>query len=568
MYATNASGVWQLAPWDLATGHHTTVTDHPTGIRYGGVSPGGDHVVWFQDARGSEVGRWVRTPFDGGAPQPLLDGLDDGWSAGISLHPDRTVAGITDGEGHRAWVDDGDGVRELARFAHAFGIAGLCADGRWVALWHTEHGDALHPSTKVVDAGDGAVVGELAGGDGITRVPARWSPVPGDARLALTDDADGRALPVVWDLRAGGQRRLELDLSGEITVADWWPDASALLLVAEHEGRSTLHRYDLDSEDLTTVATPEGTIADAAVRPDGALWYAFATAARPTEVRVQDAGGDRLLLSGATGAHAAPAGTAYRALHYPNGDGDTVHAFVAVPDGDPPYPLVVEAHGGPASHVADALDPYVQAWVDHGFAVLLPNYRGSTGFGKDWEDRLEGDPGRPELIDLRAGRDHLVADGLADPQRSVLTGASWGGYLTLQGLGTQPETWSAGVATVPVADYLTAYADESPDLQEFDRSLFGGTPDEIPERFHERSPLTHVERVVAPVLIITGANDTRCPRRQVDNYVDALVELGVPHAYDVYDAGHGSMEVDEQIRQQELALDFVASHLGTPRAAR
>jgi dipeptidyl aminopeptidase/acylaminoacyl peptidase len=150
----------------------------------------------------------------------------------------------------------------------------------------------------------------------------------------------------------------------------------------------------------------------------------------------------------------------------------------------------------------------------------------------------------------------------------VLAGASWGGYLTLLGVGVHPDAYAAAIATVPVADYVAAYADESPALQEFDRGLFGGTPDELPELYRERSPITYVDRVRAAVLIITGANDTRCPRRQVDNYVAALRDVGVPHHYDVYEAGHGSMAIAENIRQQALALDFVADHLGTPPAQR
>jgi dipeptidyl aminopeptidase/acylaminoacyl peptidase len=245
-----------------------------------------------------------------------------------------------------------------------------------------------------------------------------------------------------------------------------------------------------------------------------------------------------------------------------------VHAFLTVPPGEPPLPLVVDVHGGPHAQAGDEFDPVVQAWADHGFAVLSPNYRGSTGYGKRWQDALEGDPGRPEVLDLRAGRDHLVASGVADEGRIVLAGASWGGYLTLQGIGTTPGAWSAAVAVVPVADYLAAYEDESPGLREFDQGLFGGTPDERGDLYRERSPITYADQVTVPVLIITGANDTRCPQRQVDNYVAALREHGAVCDYDVFEAGHGSMAIDENIRQQALALDFVARHLGTPPAQR
>jgi dipeptidyl aminopeptidase/acylaminoacyl peptidase len=119
-----------------------------------------------------------------------------------------------------------------------------------------------------------------------------------------------------------------------------------------------------------------------------------------------------------------------------------------------------------------------------------------------------------------------------------------------------------------VADYVAAYADEAPVLREFDRSLFGGTPEELGELYRERSPITYAGRVKAPILIITGANDTRCPQRQVDNYVAELERHGTPHRYDVFEAGHGSLAIAEQIRQHALALDFVAEHLGTQPAQR
>ena len=115
-----------------------------------------------------------------------------------------------------------------------------------------------------------------------------------------------------------------------------------------------------------------------------------------------------------------------------------------------------------------------------------------------------------------------MTSGLADPARLVLTGGSWGGYLTLLGLGTQPDAWALGLAAVPVADYVTAYHDEMEALKAMDRTLLGGTPEEVPERFEASSPLTYVDAVRAPVYISAGVNDPRCPIRQVENYVDRL----------------------------------------------
>ena len=116
----------------------------------------------------------------------------------------------------------------------------------------------------------------------------------------------------------------------------------------------------------------------------------------------------------------------------------------------------------------------------------------------------------------------VVDQGIADPERVVLHGNSWGGYLTLLGLGLQPHLWALGVAGVPVADYIAAYEDEMDPLKAYDRALFGATPEEDPQRYIDRSPLTFVENVSARVMILAGENDPRCPIRQIDNYIARL----------------------------------------------
>jgi dipeptidyl aminopeptidase/acylaminoacyl peptidase len=564
-YTSTESGVRQLWSWDRATDVHIRLTDKPTGVSWGVPTPDGDHVVWFNDTAGDEIGRFVVTAFSGGDSAPLAPELEPGWAAGCSLRRERGAVGRADADGFRIVIIEDGRSRIIVDRTRPVAVADLSADAELLALSHTEHGDVLHPVVEVVDP-DGGPVADVSDGPGNTIRAAGWSPVRGDARLALVVEHRGRREAEIWDVRQGSRISCDADLPGDIEIEDWWPDGSALLLAHEHQGQRTVLQYDLATRRSEPIPLGAGTVSDARVRPDGALWYVFESSSQPPAVLSRSLTGDAVLLKPRSAP--APQGAPYRSLRYANGEGDEVHAFLALPDGEPPYPLFVDVHGGPHWHVSDTFDAFVQAWVDHGFAVLVPNYRGSTGYGKRWQDALDGDPGRPELVDIRAGRHHLVAQGLADPARVVLGGGSWGGYLTLQGIGTQPGAWSAAVAVVPVADYLAAYEDESPTLQEFDRGLFGGTPDERRDLFRERSPITHVEHVRAPVLIITGANDTRCPKRQVDNYVAALQAHGVPHRYDVYEAGHGSMAVAENVRQQGLAMDFVAEHLGTTPALR
>lgn len=171
------------------------------------------------------------------------------------------------------------------------------------------------------------------------------------------------------------------------------------------------------------------------------------------------------------------------------GPGGRVHALIQKPAGTTgPLPTVFDIHGGPTWHDSDSFAVSPAAWVDHGYAVVRINYRGSTGYGREWTDALKHRVGLIELEDIAVVREWAVTSGLADPARLILTGGSWGGYLTLLGLGTQPDAWTLGIAAVPVADYVTAYHDEMEALKAMDRTLLGGTPEEVPERFEASSP--------------------------------------------------------------------------------
>jgi dipeptidyl aminopeptidase/acylaminoacyl peptidase len=218
-------------------------------------------------------------------------------------------------------------------------------------------------------------------------------------------------------------------------------------------------------------------------------------------------------------------------------------------------------HGGPHFHVEDSFSPAIAALVDQGLLVAAPNYRGSTGYGRAFLDQLNGNPGFPEVEDVVAGLTDLVDCGLADPRRVVLMGTSWGGYITLLGLGLRPDLFAAGAARVPVGDYVLAYAEEAKPLQEMDSSLFGGDPEQVPELYRERSPITYAQHVAAPVLIQAGENDSRCPFHQVEVYVQRLEELGKAFTFSHYQAGHSAMVVEQDIALMQQTLDFLRAEL-------
>ncbi|MGW1890537.1 S9 family peptidase [Streptomyces sp. NPDC002004] len=566
LFVSNATGTYELYTWDRATGEQRQATDRANGTTDGLLSPDGAWIWWFDDKDGDEFGVWRRQPFAGGSGGPdeeAAPGLAPSYPAGLAIGRDGRTAVIgrsTDDEGSTIHVvRTGEAPVEIYRHRESAGVGDLSHDGSLIAVEHTEHGDAMHSALRVVRP-DGSAVAELDDSKGGTvelgLEVLGFAPVDGDARLLVGHQRRGRWEPMVWDVATGAETDLALDLPGDVS-AEWYPDGSALLVAHSFEARSELFRLDLATRALTRIDTPPGSVSGATARPDGSVEYLWSSAAQPPVVRstagvvVLDPPGMR-----------APSSVPVEDV-WVEGPGGRVHALVQRPAGATgPLPTVFDIHGGPTCHDSDAFAAGPAAWVDHGYAVVRVNYRGSTGYGREWTDALKHRVGLIELEDIAAVREWAVASGLADPGRLILTGGSWGGYLTLLGLGTQPDAWAAGIAVVPVADYVTAYHDEMEALKAMDRTLLGGTPEEVPERYAASSPLTYVDAVTAPVYISAGVNDPRCPIRQVDNYIARLRERSAPHQVYKYDAGHGSLVVEERIKQVRMEIAFARRHLG------
>jgi acetyl esterase/lipase len=551
---------------DLETNEKRRVTDHPVGLQDGTPTLDGEGVLWFQDETGSEAGRWLVQPFGGGETTPFLPGVPLGWSMGLAQAPGVVAAATVDESGFHVWVSlDGEPATELLHSTESlllgsaaregFLLGGLSTDGRLLCIEHSEHGDLVHPALRVIDPRDGSVVGDLLD-PGLSLAALAWSPVAGDDLLAFAHERDGDTRPGIWNLATGEQRILELELEGEVIAEDWWPDASALLLRNRVEGRDVLLRYELATDTVEVVPTAPGIAMKARVRPDGRVWHVHESAQQPRHV-VDDTGAEVIEITGAFVPDAAP----FHSWHFENEHGQGVHGFFATPGGGGPFPVIMFVHGGPTWLDMDRWHPDVQAFVDAGFAVGMVNYRGSLGYGREWRDTLVGNVGGPELEDVNAGLRDLVDRGIADPGRAVIAGGSWGGYITLLELGKHPDLWACGVAAVPVADYEASYDESAPLLQAYDRALLGGEPKDVPDLMRDRSPIYFADAVRAPVLILIGRNDSRCPYGQAMAYVDKLAARGHPHEVYVYETGHSSFDVEERIRQARLVLDFLAHHM-------
>jgi dipeptidyl aminopeptidase/acylaminoacyl peptidase len=566
VYVSNETGRYEVYCWDVLADVHSVATDRPDGTIHAALSTDGGTLWWFNDTAGDEFGFWSRQEF-GAAPGDwtvALPGVAPGYSAGLAVGASVVLAGFSDDDGTRIHLVRADQDPEVVyRHAEDGGVGALSTDETIWVLSHSEHGDSRYPALRAMSLPDGEVIAELSDAPDKGLAVIAFSPVKGDQRLLVGHERRGRDELLVWDLATGSVTEIELSLPGDLD-ADFYPDAGALLVLHTHAGRTSAHRYDLGSGALTDLPVASGVVSGIAARPDGAIWYRWSDAATPGRLRVLTSDGtDEVLL--VPPGEQAPGSEPVRDV-WVDGPGGRIHALLALPAADPgrapgPWPTVFAVHGGPAAGDEDSFDASRAAWLDAGFAVVQVNYRGSTGYGSSWRDALTERIGHTELADIAAVHDHLISDGTVDAAVSVITGYSWGGFLTLLALGVQPQRWAAGVAGVPVADYVAAYEDEMEQLRAYDRALFGGSPTEMPDAYRDSSPLTYVEKVRAPVLVLAGENDPRCPIRQIDNYLTALAERGARYRVYRYDAGHGSMVVAERLRQLSCEIAFVRDAL-------
>ncbi len=564
LYVSNATGRYEVSCWDSDNDTHTVATDRPDGTMHATLSADGSTLWWFADTDGDEFGSWRAQPFGSAASTdaatPALPLVPPGYSAGLAAGRGVVLAGFSDDDGTRVHLRvAGSEPRVVYRHAEDGGVGALSTDETLWVLAHSEHGDTRYPALRAFSVADCSIVGELSDAPGKGLNPIAFSPVAGDQRLLVGHERRGRDELLIWSLPDGVVTELGIDLPGDLD-ADFYPDGAAVLVVHTHAGRTTVYRHDLSSGTLTELPVATGVVSGAAARPDGSVWYRWSSAASPGQLRVLDAEGeDGILLTPA--GEPAPGSEPVRDV-WVDGPGGRIHALLAVPSTtewdrpDSGWPSVFSVHGGPAASDEDCFDASRAAWLDAGFVVVQVNYRGSTGYGSAWRDALSERVGHVELSDIAAVHDHLISDGVVDPAASIISGYSWGGYLALLAVGVQPDRWAAGIGGVPVGDYVAAYEDEMEQLRAYDRALFGGSPQDLPDAYRDSSPLTYVDRVKVPVLVLAGENDPRCPIRQVDNYLDALSERGARYAMYRYDAGHGSMVVQERLRQLACEIAF------------
>jgi dipeptidyl aminopeptidase/acylaminoacyl peptidase len=362
-----------------------------------------------------------------------------------------------------------------------------------------------------------------------------------------------------------------------ISGGNYSPDGKHVTWRANVEGNTDVYLHDLVSGKTSSLPLPKGvnTLGGdrSAFSADGSRLLCYHNGPNaPNDVWVypmpagNTAGGKphQITNSLVAGVHADDMVEPFL-VRYPSKDGKwTISAWVYVTYNmvrNGTNAAIVYVHGGPSSQNTNSFNRFIQHLVNQGYMVIAPNYRGSTGYSKEFKQANLFDMGGGDLQDVIGAADFVKQTGYVDPKKIVLMGASYGGYMTMMGVTKAPEVWAAGVPIVPFVNWFTEIEHEDPVLRQTDLATMGDI-ETNKDLYHDRSPIFFVDQIKAPLLLFAGGNDPRCPKEEAQQVVDAVKKRNGVVDLKVYEnEGHGFARVENQIDAYKRVSDFLKAHV-------
>jgi dipeptidyl aminopeptidase/acylaminoacyl peptidase len=564
-FSWNATGRWEIYTLNLDVTSTLKQISVGEGAKFAPRwSPDGRKLAYVLDLDGGENYDIISYGTESGVHTNLTPNTSEALTSSFAWSPDgQWIAICSDRDGRfdtYIMPSDGGEIRKLLDQAYPDWVVHWSPDGRHLAVVSEGEGQNYLTTIVPVSGGEGQTIS--LNGKPFCAKGAVWSPDGG--ALAFTSNHSGQYEIGIFKLDSSSISWVTSG-EGEKEFPDWSPDGEKLAYVISHGPCTQLGVYSLRNGFEQTFQIEPGVIFSPHFTPDSSqVLFIFDNPRHPD---------DLWALSLATGklhqlTTSLPEGIDKHRLvmpkevTYPGLDGVQVPALLyrSSKRAKAP-PAVLYVHGGPNWLTQVTWDPLVQHMVNRGWVVLAPNYRGSTGYGRDWQLASRFDLGGVDTQDVVAGADFLVDQGIADPSKIAVTGRSWGGYLTMTCLTQYPERWAVGSASVPFLNWFTSHKNSREDLQHWDRENFGD-PEMNYDLWYQHSPFFFLDRIQAPVQLLCGANDVRCPASESKQAYEKLIEEGKECDYVLYpDEGHALLKIENQVDAKKRRVEFLAKYL-------
>jgi dipeptidyl aminopeptidase/acylaminoacyl peptidase len=574
-FLLNATGVGQI--WTLdepgAWPEQRTFYDEPVG--FVSSSPTRPELVFGMDEGGNERTQLYRLDDDGTITE--LTAMPDakhrwgGWGPSgdyFAFASNRRDEAVFD-----VYVQSRDATGDDAELVYEgdgwFTVSGISPDGGTLAI--SEAHSSFDQDVYVLDIDSGERT-HLTPHDGSVRYTSvSWGP-------------DGDALYLVTDAESDTLELARLSLDGDFDIirggGQWNIDGVS---IDQSSGRLAYSRNVEGYNEITVGAFDGATDIEEFPSPDlpgglagGVTWgpdadrFALSVTGRTVNTNV-------FVVETATGettqwTHAATAGIPQETfvepavVRFESFDGREIPALFSLPpdaDGDGDTPVIVDIHGGPESQRRPSFAGLTQYFLSQGYAVLEPNVRGSTGYGKAYTHLDDVEKRMDSVKDLRAGVGWLHDHPAVDPERIVAMGGSYGGFMVLAALTEYPDLWAAGVDVVGIANFVTFLENTGEWRRELREAEYGSLADDR-EFLESISPINKADRIAAPLFVLHGANDPRVPVGEAEQIAAEVDSHGVTVETMIFDdEGHGISKRENRIEAYTRVVDFLDENVYT-----